>query len=75
MADILNLSGFNVDRFRTTIYYCYTAGVMKSQIIYSILVIAMPLSARWIYDKITNRLINFKNNIKIIKNIGGGNIK
>lgn len=57
-TDILNLEGFNISKFKNTIYYCYTAGVVQSQIIYTIIAITMPLIIRYLYDKIRSVLIN-----------------
>lgn len=51
---IFSLEGFNVEKFKTTIYYCYTAGVIQSQVIYTIIAIAMPLVIRYLYETTKN---------------------
>lgn len=71
ISDMIGLQGFNIDRFRTTIYYCYTAGVVQSQIIYTIIGIAMPLIIRYLYEKIKNKAINVYTKKNTL--INGGN--
>lgn len=61
LSGILNLSGFNVERFKNTIYYFYTFGVNQAKIIYTIIAVAMPLMVRHFYELIKDRLINYLN--------------
>lgn len=56
LSPILNLEGFSVERFKSTIYYCYTAGIAQSQIIYSIAAIFLPLVFRFLYEKLQKLL-------------------
>lgn len=56
LSDILNLKGFNISRFKSTIYYTYTFGVNQAQIIYTIVCISMPIIVRYSYEKITNKI-------------------
>lgn len=58
ISNIANLEGFNVERFRKTIYYSYTPGVVQAQIIYTIIAIAMPLIVRFGYEKLKNIVLN-----------------
>lgn len=62
VSNIINLSGFNIDIFKNTIYYHYTAGISQAQIIYTIIAITMPLISRYIYEKIKLRVIYIKMN-------------
>lgn len=57
ISSFCSLSGFNIDRFKSTIYYAYTAGISQSQIIYTIIAIFMPLIVRYSYEKIKNKLV------------------
>lgn len=56
ISGILNLKGFNVSRFRSTIYYAYTFGVSQVQIIYTIICIAMPVLVRYSYEKLSVKI-------------------
>ena len=60
LSNVLNLKGFNIESFRKTIYYAYTFGIEQAKIIYSIIVIAMPLLARYIYETIKLKIKNRK---------------
>ena len=56
ISGILNLKGFNVSRFRSTIYYAYTFGVSQAQIIYTIICIAMPILVRYSYEELSVKI-------------------
>jgi fucose 4-O-acetylase-like acetyltransferase len=51
LSGILKLSGFDINGFRTTIYYFYTCGINQSRILYAIFAISRPLIMRYIYEK------------------------
>lgn len=52
ISEIFNLSGFNVEKFKNNIYYFYTVGVSQAKIIYTIIIIAMPLIIRYMYENL-----------------------
>lgn len=62
VSGLLNLQGFDIDKFKHTIYYFYTAGVSQAAILYTIIATAMPLALKWVYDKVNpkDRIKNFK---------------
>ena len=60
LSNVLNLKGFNIENFRKTIYYAYTFGIEQAKIIYSIIVISMPLLVRYIYETIKLKIKNRK---------------
>ena len=62
LSSVFNLTGFSINTFKSTIYYCYTAGLPQSAILYDIFVIAMPLLIRYFYDKASNKFFINKNN-------------
>lgn len=64
ISNVFNLKGFNIEIFRKTIYCAYTFGVEQSKIIYSIIVIAMPLLIRYIYEIEKQKIKNRKQELK-----------
>ena len=62
LSSVFNLAGFSINTFKSTIYYCYTAGLPQPAILYDIFVIAMPLLIRYFYDKASNKFFINKNN-------------
>ena len=64
LSNVFNLKGFNIEIFRKTIYCAYTFGVEQSKIIYSIIVIAMPLLIRYIYEIEKQKIKNRKQELK-----------
>lgn len=60
-----NLTGFDMQKFRSTVYYCYTPGCYQLRIVYIMLGIFAPISAKFFYDKFLYERINkIKNIIK-----------
>lgn len=57
MSGLFNLKGFNVDRFKTTIYYFYMSGFEQSKIFYAIIALAMPLIVRFFYNMLKNKIV------------------
>ena len=64
LSNVLNLKGFNIESFRKTIYYAYTFGIEQAKIIYSIIVIVMPLLVRHIYEIGKQKIKNRKQELK-----------
>lgn len=63
LSGIFKLNGFDVSKFRSTIYYTYTFGVWQVQIIYTIICIIMPIFVRYVYEKLISR------NVELLKNV------
>lgn len=60
ISTLLHLDGFNVERFKTTIYYCYTAGLAQVQILYTFCIITIPLIVRYAYTKLQYKICSRK---------------
>ena len=58
LSNVLDLSEFNSENFKNTIYYFYTFGVSQARIIYTIIAIMMPLLLKYFYDLIKEQTIN-----------------
>ena len=65
LSSTLKLSGFNTDVYMHSVYYCYTAGVPQSAVLYTIVCINIPLLLHYIYEKkIKNYFRKMVNNEK-----------
>ena len=58
LVPILDLRGFDVEKFRTSIYYFYTANIYKIVLFYTIIGISIPLIVKYFYEKIIISLNN-----------------
>ena len=58
ISDVFGLNGFDVQKFKNTIYYYYTAGVKQLPILYTIIAIIIPLSIRYICEQIKLKIVN-----------------
>ncbi len=55
-AQILGLQGFDINQYKHTIYYFYTAGVPQVKIVYFIIALGGPLIANCGYKKIKKQI-------------------
>lgn len=60
ISRFINLNSFDAEKFKTTIYYQYSAGVGAINSIYTIIGIAMPLFAKYNFEKIQARIAKYK---------------
>lgn len=51
LSGLFELSGFNIDKYQSTIYYTYTADVQALGILYTMFAIAMPLIVKYTVSK------------------------
>ena len=55
LSDLFGLSGFDVVKYQSTIYYTYTADIQAAGILYTIIAIAMPLIIKYTISKLRKR--------------------
>lgn len=69
LSKIFKIATFDINMYKTDIYYFYTCGVPQAKIIYTIIGISGPLIIRYIYEKnklrIEKKLKNKKSERKI----------
>lgn len=58
LTNINNINGFDISKFKRTIYYFYTSGIAQSKIIYCFIGIGGPMLMRYIIDKLKELLKN-----------------
>ncbi len=56
LSDIFNLSGFDVENFKSTIYYFYYPGYIQWCFIYTLVGIGGPLITKYIYKQISHKI-------------------
>lgn len=57
LSGVFHLEGFNVNSFKTTIYYFYMGGFQQAKMFYAIVAIAMPLIFRYMYNTLKDKIV------------------
>ena len=65
ISDILKLSSFSIERFKNDTWYTYSNGFSQTFMVSSIIIIALPLITKYIYDKyVKKQMLNMITFIK-----------
>lgn len=57
LSGVFHLEGFNVNSFKTTIYYFYMGGFQQAKMFYAIVALSMPLIFRYMYNTLKDKIV------------------